>query len=106
MTGAIAIAVQEKRQHKKSGTAGDDRKQRKQPKVVAGKSRCNCHDFVGDRGQTLEQDDPGTPFGVGFAKRLDLVAVTIKTDKPSADGIVEKRTDGLTEQSSRNRRHS
>src|SRR5262245_25492645 len=104
MTGAIAIAVQEKRQHKKSSTAGDDRKQSKQPKVVAGKSGCNCHDLVGDRGQTLEQDDPGAPLGVSLTKRLDLVAVAIELDQPGAYGIVEKRPDGIAEQSARNRR--
>src|SRR5262245_41002967 len=105
MTGAVAVAVQQKRQYKKSGTAGDNREQSKQPKVVAGKSRRNCHNLVGDRSQTLEQDDPGAPFGVGLAKRLDLVAVAIKTDKPGAHGVIEKRPNGIAEQAPCNRRH-
>ncbi len=64
--------------------------------IVVGEAGRDRDDLVGDRRQALEQDDPGAVFGIGGAKRLDLVAVAVKLDQPLADRVVEQRADGIS----------
>src|SRR5262249_12601831 len=70
-----AVAVEQERLDIKSHAARDDRQQHEQEQIVAGETRRNGHDLVGDRGEPLEQDDPAAPLHVSRTERVDLVAV-------------------------------
>src|SRR5450759_3296717 len=86
-----AVAVQQERQHEEAAGARNDRKDDEQPKIVAGKAGGDGHDLIGDRGQPLEQDDPGTPLRISGAEGLDLVAIAVELDQPAADRVIEQR---------------
>src|SRR5215472_1669015 len=72
----FAVAIEQDRDHEEASTAGDDRKQDEQPYIVAGKAGGDRDELVGDRGYALHQDDQRTPFGIGGAECLDLIAET------------------------------
>src|ERR1700722_14561198 len=60
----VPISVEQNRYHEEASTAGNDRQQDKHPDIVAAKSRGDGHELVGDRRQTLYQDDHCAPFGI------------------------------------------
>ena len=99
-----AIAVEQKSQQIEADAAGDERQPDEHPEIIAGEARGDRDDFVGDRRQALEQDDPGPPLRVGGAERLDLVAIAVELDQPVPDGIVEQRADRIAEHASGDRR--
>src|SRR5690349_2478400 len=57
-----AVAVEQDRLDVKSHAARDGRQHHEQEQIVAGEARCNGHDFIGDRGEALEQNDPAAPL--------------------------------------------
>src|SRR5664279_2026996 len=89
--GPLAITVQQGSQQKEAPCPRNDREQDKQPKIIAGKPGSDRYDLVGDRGEALEQDDPGAPLRVSGAKGLDLVTIAIKVNQPGADRVVQQR---------------
>ena len=78
----LAVAVEQEASKIEPHAARDDRQHDEQAEVEAGKPRSDGHDLVGDRGQPLEQDDPGAVMRIGGAERLDLVAVAVEPDQP------------------------
>ena len=86
----LAVDAQQLGLEEEARAAGDDRQQHEHEEVVAGEARGDGHDLEGDRRQALDQDDPGAPFGVGRAERLDALAIAIGRDQPMADRVVEE----------------
>src|SRR4051794_25628345 len=93
----FAVAVEQNSDHEEAPTASNDRAQDEEPDVIAGKARGNSHELVGDRCQTLADDDQGAPFGIGCTEGFDLAAEAIKFDQPMPEGIIKQRTDGIAE---------
>src|SRR3954453_22580801 len=77
-----AIAVEQKSQQIEADAAGDERQPDEHPEIIAGKTRGDRDDLIGDRRQAFEQDDPGPPLRIGGPERLDLVAVAVELDQP------------------------
>src|SRR6266566_5692748 len=102
-TDGIAITVEQDRDSEEPAAAGDDRTQYEQPDIVAGKARCDGHELVGNRRQTLADDDPGAPLRIAGAEGLDLVAKAIEIDQPMPDRVIEHGADRVAEYASGNR---
>src|SRR5262249_43949322 len=92
-----AVAVEQERLDVKSHAARDDRQHHEQEQIVAGEARCNGHDFIGDRGEALEQNDPAAPLRVSRSECVDLFAVAVELNQPESDRIVKHGADEITE---------
>ena len=99
----LTIDAQQLGLEEEARAAGDDRQQHEHEEVVAGEARGDGDDLEGDRGQALDQDDPGAPFGVGRAEGFDPFAIAIGRDQPMADRVVEERADGIAEHAAKHR---
>src|SRR6516165_2979740 len=99
-----AVAVEQERLDVKSHAARDDRQHNEQEQIVACEARGNGHDFIGDRGEPLEQDDPAAPLRVSRAECVDLFAVAVELDQPETDRIVKHGAYEITEHDAGDRR--
>src|SRR5262245_48193410 len=93
----LAVDAQQFSLEEEARAAGDERQYDEHEKVVAGKSGGNGYDLERDWGQALDQYDPGPPFGIGLAKRLDALAIAVERDQPLSERVVEQRADGVAE---------
>src|SRR5215831_14462541 len=97
-SSTVAIAVEQERLQIETHAARNDREQHERNDRISGEPGRDGDDLVGNRRHALDQDDPGTPLRIGFAERLDFVAVAIELDQPLADRIIQHGADEVAEQ--------
>src|SRR5581483_6314308 len=71
----LAEMAQQFRLEKEARAARDERQHDEHEEVIAGETRGDGDDLVGDRRHALDEDDPRPPFGISRAEGLDALAI-------------------------------
>ena len=90
-------ALEQRRDEEEAGAARRERPARR-PARRTRDAAGDGDDFIGDRGQTLDQDDPQTPFLELVLKIQERLLVAVKVDDRLADALVKKVADGIAEE--------
>ena len=85
--GLRAVAVEQKSQQIEADAARDERQPEEHPEIVTGKARGDCYNFIRNRREALEQNDPGAPLRIGAAEGIDLIAIAVQLDQPVPDRV-------------------
>src|ERR1700687_4419263 len=97
MARLLAVAVQQECHREEAHGARHDRKDDEQRKIVAGEARGNGHQFVRDRGESLEEDNQGPPTRILLAEYLNLATEAVDMDQPAADRVIEQRANRIAD---------
>src|SRR5690348_12863980 len=96
ISDGVSEISKQTRHNPESHASRDGRQNDEQEKVVARETRGDGHQLVGDGGRALDEDDPGSVFGIQGAEFLKILTIAIDGNEPLADGVVKQRSDGIT----------